>query len=365
MIAHQLSLQVATTRFSRPHLPAFLAVAAIVMGTMIFPFSMMLFSHVLAAGLLFIAFYLISQIKIGVAQVSAGNTFAIGILCGMAIITEYPTTIPVVALVIFYFYAVWIKAKVRNLWVVLLPALGGLIPISIQLAYNLHNFGSLFATGYTSHANAYFQQEMVKGLMGIHLPSLKVLFYMTVHPAMGIFWQSPVLVMSFLGLVYMARNREYRPEALLTGAIIISMLLLISGYYMWWGGSSFAPRHLVPMLPFLMLPLLFIPKKLIFPTILLGIISVVQMIMIAMVRVDSPSILMEMIDRFKYFEYSVIYSIIIPQFLEQHFTTNIGTILHLQGYAAILPIVFFLVGFLTAILFVTLRSDKNMTNRKI
>jgi hypothetical protein len=38
---------------------------------------------------------------------------------------------------------------------------------------------------------------------------------------------------------------------LASGAALAAYVIFNAGYYMWWGGWSFAPRHLVPVIPFL------------------------------------------------------------------------------------------------------------------
>jgi hypothetical protein len=38
--------------------------------------------------------------------------------------------------------------------------------------------------------------------------------------------------------------------------MIAYFFLLNSSYYLWWGGASAGPRHVLPMLPFLCLPLM-------------------------------------------------------------------------------------------------------------
>ena len=74
--------------------------------------------------------------------------------------------------------------------------------------------------------------------------------------------QSPILLASIVGWVFMAKNKDYRAEFFFSIFVIIAYLLLFSGYYMWWGGVALTPRHIIPILPFFTLPLMFFPKKL-------------------------------------------------------------------------------------------------------
>ena len=70
---------------------------------------------------------------------------------------------------------------------------------------------------------------------------------------------NPVLWLSIPGLYILLRNRMTRPEGLLVVGLIVGYLLFLTSYgssiYDWAGASYLGPRHLVPLLPFLALPL--------------------------------------------------------------------------------------------------------------
>jgi hypothetical protein len=95
----------------------------------------------------------------------------------------------------------------------------------------------------------------------------EVLAEITVRPHRGLVYLgfeegrlyalSPVLWLALPGLVWL--RRAARPEALLVLAALAAFLIFNACYgdsFVYWGGAaSVGPRHLIPMLPFLALPL--------------------------------------------------------------------------------------------------------------
>ena len=219
---------------------AFMVTIAIGLGTMSFPFSITFFGHQLAASLLFIGFFLIYRLKADPGPPKNITLLLIGLLLGFALITDYTTAVIVLPLVLYYFYVMWKKRALRQVLPLLLPALGGLIPISLLLVYNVQAYGQPFVNGYQYLDDPFYREAMSQGIMGIGLPSLTVVFYETLHPAQGLFWQSPVLLMALAGGFFMFRAREYRAEGLIAVIAFAAYLLLNSGYFMWWGGASLA-----------------------------------------------------------------------------------------------------------------------------
>ena len=318
---------------------AYTVAIAVTLGTMWFPFTVVFFGHALAAALLFCAFFMIFRLRWRPVAYQPWYRLLIGLVLGLALITEYTTALIVVPLVVYYFYVVWNISRLRNLRSIVLPALGGIMPLAALALYNTQVFGSPWSLGYEHLDNAYFSKSMGQGLMGVHLPRLDVLFYLTLHPAQGIFWQSPVLLLSLVGLAFMLVKSRYRAEGLIALVGFVGYLLMNSGYYMWWGGWSFGPRHVVPLLPFLALPLLFVPKRLFPLVVALTLVSAAQMLIVAASAVQVPDDVLAKLSQVGYFDYSTIYSSCIPQLLEGGWAWNIGQNgLGLQAVASLLPL---------------------------
>jgi len=85
--------------------------------------------------------------------------------------------------------------------------------------------------------------------------SIRLLFY----PYRGLFFYNPILILSLIGLFLMFKH--YKLETILIIVSFILILLASSVQWLWWEGSSFGPRFLVSIIPFLMLPLMFCIKK--------------------------------------------------------------------------------------------------------
>jgi len=331
---------------SGSRLRACISTLAIALGTMCLPYATVFFGHQLAASLLFCAFFITFQLKFGTSGVRPVLPFLIGLLLGLAAITEYTTAMIVLVLAIYSLGVLRQKDSAGAAKTVAVSILGGLIPIALLLVYNAVCFGNPFTIGYANESDPYFYTSMRRGLMGISLPRPSVFYYLTLHPAQGLLWQSPVLLMSLVGLYFMLRGRTYRMEAVVVSLASISLLLINSGYYMWWGGYAAGPRFLIPMLPFLCLPIALIPRRLFAGVVVLGLVSVFQMIVVAASTVQVPDDSMKRISQLGFFQYSSIYSYCWRQLLAGSFTWNIGQQLFgLKGWTSLSPLILAATGF--------------------
>ena len=90
---------------------SFVVTAAVSLGTISFPFSVIFFGHQLAATALFGAFFLIFRIQVLADPGRPGRSFWVGLMMGMAIIIEYPAAIIVFLLILYFFYVLWRKKQ--------------------------------------------------------------------------------------------------------------------------------------------------------------------------------------------------------------------------------------------------------------
>ncbi|MEO8036943.1 MAG: hypothetical protein ABI837_21115, partial [Acidobacteriota bacterium] len=91
-------------------------------------------------------------------------------------------------------------------------------------------------------------------------PKLTILLHLLLDPSKGLFVFSPVLLAAPFAL--------RKSRAALTGrqfgslaSVPLSILLVYAGYPNWHGGWTVGARYLVPALPFLAFPLLFLPAS--------------------------------------------------------------------------------------------------------
>lgn len=311
---------------------------AVQAGTLLLPFNMIFFGHSLAASLLFSAFYLIYRLRAQPGPGEGRQQFIAGLLLGLSLITEYTAAVIVLPLVLYYGFVLFERRSGLRISAFVLPALGGLIPLALLGAYNTAVFGSPLSLGYQHLQDPFFSAAMSEGVMGIGWPQLRVLFYLTVHPAMGLFWQSPVLLLALPGFYYLLRDPRRRPEGLLAAAAFCAYLLLNSGYFLWWGGWSAGPRHLIPMLPFLSLPLACLPRRL-FPLLaLLSLISIGQMLIVSAGEITIPDEQLQRVEHLGFFEYSTIYTDCLQLLRKGRFVWNVGQqFFGLQGWTSLLP----------------------------
>ena len=211
---------------------------SILFGTIIFSYSTMLFAQVPAALFLLLAVTLIRE-RSCAAGVAAGFATACFYVCGVA-----AAILTVVALC----------RSPRNA----ARFLAGAIPFTLPLAlYHWICFGSPLRTAVEA-STAFTQKDLIFGVLSA--PSWQALYGISFSPYRGLFFASPVLLFAFPGLVAMARKRELRQDVVVVSAITATFFFIISGFNGWSGGWAFGSRYLLPVIPLLGIPMLFLTR---------------------------------------------------------------------------------------------------------
>ncbi len=224
------------------------------LGTMAFPYSTLFYGHQFAAVCMFTTFVLLFRQKPDSPNKFPWVCFA-GFLAGYGILSEYPTALLALVLI---FYLVF---KEKNLKTLFYFFCGMAVPIIILLYYNYLCSGNIFKLGYFHVAGLQFRQEMSQGIAGVTYPKLSALWGITFSLYRGLFLINPFLLFALPGYFYMYHNPRWRKEFWVSLSAVLFFLLFNSSYYMWWGGWANGPRHLIPILPFLILPIAFVPPK--------------------------------------------------------------------------------------------------------
>ena len=273
-----IAMYLVALRVARSRMHAFVSALAVALGTMLWPYSAVFYGHVPAAAFLIVGFYLLlSSQDLPDERVFRPFLLA-GLAMGAAFITEYTTALVIAGLLVYALYV----SRSRPAWAIfrggLAGMLGAIIPLSVAAAYNLSVYGSPFAAGYAFEVENRFQEGMSQGFMGLHFPSLTNVYHITFDPQFGLFWQSPVLLLSAVGLFFAIKERRFLAEAAVSTFAVGSFIAMNGGYYLWWGGSAFGPRFLIPALPFFVVPLALLPGSLTWLVGALGALSFAQML---------------------------------------------------------------------------------------
>jgi hypothetical protein len=260
-----LVMLVYVRRFVRTYLSdawADVLTATYAVGSLAFGYSLLFISHQPTAVLLFGCFYALWRGVRG--EWNAAAYAAAGAFAGAAIACEYTSVLTLLPLVV---YAVLELFASISPWKPRLTALArslglatiGAAPFVIALMlYHEACFGSSFETGYKYLNDPGYQGWHVGGFLGIGLPDARAFVLSFFSPLRGLFSLSPFLLLAIPGLVFIWRSAK--SNASLRGLFWLSSLeLLVHAYftssfsYESWGWAT-GPRHMTPLVPYLLLP---------------------------------------------------------------------------------------------------------------
>jgi hypothetical protein len=233
---------------------------ALGLGTNIFAYTQQLFGHVPAAALLFTGFVLVYILArkdavtgAWTARLAANpdlTAVLAGLALGTAILVEYP---PAVIAFCIGIYAL-LRVPRRHLPYMVV---GAMPPLMMIMAYDYAVYGNPFTLGYTSGASVIFKGAQTPGFGGIAWPpKVDAIDGLSFGTYRGLFFLSPFLLLAFPGYRFW-RQRGDR-EWMLFFVIPILYFIIMTMYTVWSGGLAVGPRFLIPMVPFLAVPVIFV-----------------------------------------------------------------------------------------------------------
>lgn len=278
--------------------PALFATLAFAFGSFYFPYATMLYEHDVAAVLL------LAALSLALEAAPIRRLAAAGACAGAAVVASY---LSIVGAAILGGYVVW---RARRFAAALAFALGMIPPLALLAAYNLVGFGTILTTNY-AFENPLFKRSGAGWLGVLTTPDFKVLLALLASPLRGLFFGAPVLVIGAIGLILMLRQPRWRAEAVVCLALIGHVLIFNMSFAAWDGGWSCGPRYLIPALPFLALPIVFVRRAAWIRHALLGL-SIAAMAIATTVDPQPPVLSSGP------WTISPIWSIDLPQFVEGH-----------------------------------------------
>jgi hypothetical protein len=248
-----------------------MAIVIFGLGTMIFAYATMTYQYAISNFFVFLCFYLILKMK-QKNRFNNKNFFIAGLCGGFAITCEYSASIIVLACIILILTLKRWKSFISFL-------LGFSMIISILFMYNYSIFGNVLDMAYNHLDEGIFIMDTsqnislndytewrilphfrkISEMSFFSLAKFKIILRLLFYPSRGLFFYSPVLALSLVGLFYM--YKKYKLETILVIFIFVLFLIYNSQLTEWGGGPSFGPRFLYSSIPFLMLPLIFCFKK--------------------------------------------------------------------------------------------------------
>jgi hypothetical protein len=223
------------------------------LATSFFPYAQVLYPHVPSCALTFLAFVLIyvvahpERARERKAEWFTAHSSAAILLAGLALGTSVlfdHTSVIVGALIVVYALPSLPLRQIPYL------ALGALPPLACLLAFDAIAYHNPFVTGYSTAGQG------VGGSDANGKPGPSGLYGLTLSPYRGLFFVSPFLLLALPGYFWWWRrgDREWLLFALAPGAL----LLAVASVPYWYGGVAVGPRYLVPVLPFLAVPIIFV-----------------------------------------------------------------------------------------------------------
>lgn len=226
-----LLLMLLVRRTSREGIDPLPAVAAAGLGSILLPYSTVLYSHVPAAALLFAGYSLQKE----------GRFHASDACCALASAMDYTVLVLFAIMALFRPRSWW---KPSSLTASLLTTAAAFSP---QMAYNAVCFGSPFRMGYALEASEAFA-ALHSGFFGFTAPDAGRFLFLIASPERGLLFYMPWIAVGLAGLVSRTGAGRIRidPGLVMTAVYIV----LYSSLHTRTQGWAFGPRYLIPVIPF-------------------------------------------------------------------------------------------------------------------
>jgi len=220
------------------------------LGTNALAYAVVFYVHVLGTFFSFLAFYLLFKAK--QEKIKDNKYFIIaGLSAGFAILCDYNSII--IFIICLLYSLLTFKNSKKYLFL-----LGGVIGVLPLLFYNYSILQNPFDLVYL-HTDPKIRTD-VQNLFGFLNINPFILYRINFGLYRGFFIYNTILLLSFIGLYHM--YKKFKIESIL---ILIAFILFVIIYSTritgWDGGTSFGQRYFLPIVPFLIIPLIYFLNK--------------------------------------------------------------------------------------------------------
>ncbi|MEE4273016.1 MAG: hypothetical protein V2I67_15185 [Thermoanaerobaculales bacterium] len=216
------------------------------LSTPLWTYGTVFFGHAPAAVLVTIAWVLLLR-PLSDSALRPWPALVGGITAGAAVATEYPTMLLIAVIFGTLF------ARRPNAAILGTACCGLVIGLAPALVYHHAAFGSPWLTGYSFKADPDFADIHTTGLVGVAFPTFESLWGVLLGSSRGLLNFAPILVLAPVGLYLIHRRRGWAESAPLAAASVV-YVGFAAGFVDWQAGWGAASRHLVPLLPVLLIP---------------------------------------------------------------------------------------------------------------
>jgi hypothetical protein len=233
------------------------AALTLAFGTIMFPHATEFAGEPIATAAVVGSFYILLR-----RELDPWDIFLSGLLAGWGGLCDYLTILISIILAVYALYRLRSKFSLLVLWVI-----GATIVAGLLMTYDWVAFGKPFFLSYEAYmlpGSDRFEAQ-AKGFAGVTYPHWEVLYQVLIGTERGLFFCNPVLLLTIPGLYYFWRDKSHRPEFLVVfGSIVI--FTLVNGSYgdsviYWGGGTATGPRHMLTVIPFMALVLVYLPSR--------------------------------------------------------------------------------------------------------
>jgi len=231
------------------------AAITLAVGTIMFPHATEFAGEPIATAAVVGSFYILLR-----KEHDPWDVFLSGLLAGWGGLCDYLTILISIILALYALYR--LRGKLLVLWIV-----GATIVAALLLTYDWVAFGKPFFLSYEAYmlpGSDRFEAQ-AKGFAGVTYPHWEVLYQVLIGTERGLFFCNPVLLLTIPGLYYFWRDRSHRAEFVVVFSSIIIFILVNASYgdsvIYWGGGTATGPRHMLPVIPFMALVLVYLPSR--------------------------------------------------------------------------------------------------------